>query len=85
MCLKHIPLYEDVPAVTHESFASVPDLSQEGSGYIEAHSDGIGNVVLWNVCWHFMFLHDDPVCTQRQTNFRCKSSQPNCMCIEVQR
>lgn len=40
--LKHILLDEYVPAVTKEDFASVLNLGEEGSGYIETQGNSVG-------------------------------------------
>lgn len=39
--LKHVPLNENIPAVANEGFASMLDLGEEGTGYIEPQRDSM--------------------------------------------
>ena len=71
MCLKHIPLYKDIPTVAHECFACVLDLSQEGPRYVTTRGAGIGNVVLWNVGWHLMLLYNDSETREKTSSANC--------------
>lgn len=43
--LKHVLLDENIPAVTQERFASMLNLSEEGSGYVKTHGNCVGQRV----------------------------------------